>query len=49
VFRRLFLTCALRLHELMTALTEAGCDELDKVHAAFLESDDKITVISKNK
>jgi len=49
VFRRLFLTCALPLHELMTALTEAGCDELDEVHAAFLENDDKISVIPKNK
>jgi uncharacterized membrane protein YcaP (DUF421 family) len=33
----------------MTALTEAGCDQLDQVHATFLESDDKISVISKNK
>ena len=34
--------------ELMTALTEAGCEEIDKVHAAFLENDDKISVIPKN-
>jgi len=33
----------------MTALTEAGGDELDEVHAAFLESGDKITVIPRNK
>jgi uncharacterized membrane protein YcaP (DUF421 family) len=33
----------------MTALTEAECDQLDEVHATFLESDDKISVIPKNK
>ena len=47
--RCLVLTCALTQHELMTALTEAGCDEIDEVHAAFLENDDKISVIPKNK
>ena len=31
------------------ALTEAGCDEIDEVRAAFLENDDKISVIPKNK
>jgi uncharacterized membrane protein YcaP (DUF421 family) len=31
----------------MTALTEAGCDEIDEVHAAFLENDDKISVTPK--
>jgi len=40
---------ALTRHELMTALTEAGSGEFDEVHAAFLESDDKISVIPKNK
>ena len=35
--------CALTQHELMTALREAGCDEIDEVRAAFLENDDKIT------
>jgi uncharacterized membrane protein YcaP (DUF421 family) len=49
MFLCLILTCALPLHELMTALTEAGCDELDEVDAAFLKSDDKISVIPKNK
>jgi uncharacterized membrane protein YcaP (DUF421 family) len=33
----------------MTALREAGCDEIDEVYAAFLENDDKISVIPKNK
>jgi uncharacterized membrane protein YcaP (DUF421 family) len=33
----------------MTALTEAGCDEIDEVRAAFLENVDKISVIPKNK
>ena len=32
---------------LMTALTEVGCDEIDEVHAAFLENE--ISVIPKNK
>jgi hypothetical protein len=31
----------------MTALTEAGCDEIDEVHADFLESE--ISVIAMNK
>jgi hypothetical protein len=31
------------------ALTEAGCDEIDELHAAFPENDDKISVIPKNK
>jgi hypothetical protein len=31
------------------ALREAGCDEIDEVRAAFLETDDKISVIPKNK
>ena len=44
--RCLVLTCALTQQELMTALTEAGCDEIDKVHTAFLEND-KISVIPK--
>jgi hypothetical protein len=30
------------------ALREAGCDEIDKVHVAFLENDDKVSVIPKN-
>ena len=47
VFRCLVLTCALTRHE--SALTEAGCDEIDEVHAAFLKNDDKISVIPKNK
>jgi uncharacterized membrane protein YcaP (DUF421 family) len=33
----------------MTALREAGCDEIDEMPAAFLENDDKISIISKNK
>jgi uncharacterized membrane protein YcaP (DUF421 family) len=33
----------------MTAFREAGCDEIDDVHAAYLENDDKISVIPKNK
>jgi uncharacterized membrane protein YcaP (DUF421 family) len=45
----LVLTCAPTRHELMTALREAGCDEIDEVLAAFLENDDKISVIPKNK
>ena len=45
----LVLTCALTRHELMTALTEAGCDEIDDLHAAFLENDDKISIIPRNK
>ena len=49
MFRCLVLTCALTRHELMTALREAGCDEIDEMHAAFLENDDKISVIPKNK
>jgi hypothetical protein len=32
----------------MTALTKAGCDEIDEVQP-FLENDDKISVIPKNK
>jgi len=43
------LTYALTLHELMTALTEAGCDEIEEVLAVLLENDDKISVIPKNK
>lgn len=43
------LTYALTRHELMTALTEAGCDKIDEVHVAFLENDDEISVIPKNK
>jgi uncharacterized membrane protein YcaP (DUF421 family) len=49
MFRCLVLTCALTRHELMTALREAGCDEIDEMPAAFLENDDKISIISKNK
>jgi hypothetical protein len=41
--------CAPTRHELMTALTEAGCDEIDEVRAAFLENDDKVSIIPKNK
>jgi hypothetical protein len=33
----------------MTALTEAGYDEIDEVHAAFWKEDDKISVIPRNK
>jgi uncharacterized membrane protein YcaP (DUF421 family) len=49
MFRCLVLTCALTRHKLMTALKEAGCDEIDEMRAAFLENDDKISVIPKNK
>jgi uncharacterized membrane protein YcaP (DUF421 family) len=49
MFRCLVLTYALTRHELMTALRESRCDEIDEMHAAFLESDDKISVIPKNK
>ena len=49
MFRCLVLACALTRRELMTALTEAGGDKIDKVHGAFLENDDKISVIPKNK
>lgn len=31
----------------MTALTEAGCDEIDEVRAAFLENDDNISINPK--
>ena len=49
MFRCLVLTCALTRHELVTALREAGGDKIDEVHGAFLENDDKISVILKNK
>ena len=49
MFRCLVLTCALTRNELMTAIREAGCDEIDEMRVAFLENDDKISVIPKNK
>ena len=49
MFRCLVLTFALTRHELMTAIREAGCDEIDEMRVAFLENDDKISVIPKNK
>ena len=49
MFRCLVLTCALTRHELMKAIREAGCDEIDEMRVAFLENDDKISVIPKNK
>ena len=47
MFRCLVLTFALTRHELMTAIREAGCDEIDEMRVAFLENDDKISVIPK--
>jgi uncharacterized membrane protein YcaP (DUF421 family) len=36
-------------HELMSALREAGCADVDDVRDAFLENDGKISVIPKGK
>ncbi len=34
-------------HELMTALRKAGCFSVEEVHAAMLETDGTISVITK--
>ena len=36
-------------HELMTALRAAGCDSIEDVHAAMLETDGSISVIQRSK
>lgn len=49
VFEKALDQARLTRRELMSALREAGCTEIEDVRAAFLENDGKISVIPKSK
>ena len=47
LFETILARAQLTRHELRAALRESGCDDIEDVHAAFLENDGTISVIPK--
>jgi uncharacterized membrane protein YcaP (DUF421 family) len=47
LFAQALASSRLTVHELKTALRQAGCSEIEEVRAAFLENDGTISVIAK--